>query len=139
MYQLIVAGSRQHIIDEDVLTYQIRNFLTDTVVGPKELDAWMLENLEIFSGGAKGIDSCAVDWSYTHLKRDATVFEADWARWGNQAGPRRNGEMARKATAALIFHHREPSPGSSNMGAWMDLLNKPKRVLALDKGKIITL
>jgi hypothetical protein len=45
-------------------------------------------------GDATGADEFAREWATEILpKNDWKMFEADWNRWGNSAGPRRNRDM----------------------------------------------
>ena len=49
---------------------------------------------EVVSGGAKGADTCGEKWARSKGIK-VTQFPADWKKYGNNAGPIRNGEMAR--------------------------------------------
>lgn len=62
-----------------------------------QLDA--LDPDHIIHGGAEGADGLASLWAFKQdVKRRREVsqqcFMADWATYGNSAGPRRNAEMA---------------------------------------------
>jgi YspA, cpYpsA-related SLOG family len=61
------------------------------------------EELEIVHGGAKeGADKYADDYA-KECGLQFKVFNADWNRFGNSAGPRRNKEMAKYAHALIAF------------------------------------
>lgn len=82
------------------------------------------EITEVVSGDAEGVDYRGEQWA---KKNSIPVkhFPADWKRLGKAAGPVRNGEMAKYADAAILIWTEEPTPGTSNMLAWMVLLRKP--------------
>lgn len=69
--------------------------------------------LEIVSGGAKGIDSCAKEFAMEH-GLGYKEFPADWDKHGKAAGPIRNREMADYADALLLIW-TGMSKGSMNM------------------------
>jgi len=50
----------------------------------------------LYIGDAKGVDSHALWWAKIH-KKEYTLFEADWDRFGNSAGPIRNKIMLEDA------------------------------------------
>jgi hypothetical protein len=59
-----------------------------------------------------GVDRLALEWA-TATGAEYERFEADWARFGYAAGPRRNREMARLgADLCLIL------PGETSVGTW---------------------
>lgn len=70
---------------------------------------------EVVTGGAKGIDSCAMGVAVAYSLR-TKLFEADWKQHGKAAGPIRNREMAEYADALLVIKRRDTvTPGTSNM------------------------
>lgn len=78
---------------------------------------------QIVSGGANGIDYCGeeyANWAGISLKR----FIADWKKYGNAAGPKRNEQMAKYGDALLLIWDGK-SKGSKNMKENMLKLNKP--------------
>lgn len=107
--KLIIAGSR----DLNVTTEQIKQYL----------EKFELIPTEIVSGGARGIDSCAIQYA-KDTKGLLAVFEADWQKNGKSAGPIRNLAMALYADRLLLIWDGK-SKGSSNMKARMVGLKKP--------------
>lgn len=78
-----------------------------------------LKNVTIIEGGARGADRIGRDFAIAHQLPYKTV-RADWNKYGKQAGYLRNAEMAKMATAAIIFWDGS-SPGSKHM---IDLLTE---------------
>lgn len=79
--------------------------------------------LEIVSGGASGIDTCAV--GYAGLNNiPYIVFNADWESYGKKAGPMRNKKIAEYSEALLLIWDGK-SRGSSSMKKEMTKLKKP--------------
>ncbi len=116
--KLIIAGSR----DLSVTTEQIVDAL--------RLTDWTVS--EVVSGGAPGVDASGERFASAFMVTDGCrVFPADWSKHGKAAGPLRNEAMARYADAALIFCKGQPTPGSSNMAAWMLGLGKPVQLVLL--------
>jgi len=66
---------------------------------------------ELVSGGAKGVDQTA---EQMHSDVITTVFEADWDKYGDWAGPIRNQKMAAYADALIAVWDGE-SRGTENM------------------------
>jgi len=61
-----------------------------------------LTNVEVITGGAKGVDSIAIEWA----KRKGIpyrVFRPNWKRYGKRAGLIRNEQMVRIATHVLAL------------------------------------
>ncbi len=52
--------------------------------------------------GALGADWGGEKFAIMH-KLPCTVYNADWKKWGNAAGPIRNAEMAEVADAVVAF------------------------------------
>ena len=100
-FKVIIAGSR-HFSDFDHLAAACDFFLSNVE-----------HSIEIVSGGAKGADSLgeryAAERGY-ELKR----FPANWKKFGRNAGPIRNGEMASYADAVIAFP-KGTSVGTANM------------------------
>lgn len=107
--KLIIAGGR----DLNVTTEQIRGYFEKFNLAPTE----------IVSGGARGIDACAIQYA-KDTKGVVAVFEADWDKYGKGAGPVRNLSMALYADALLLIWDGK-SKGSANMKARMVGLKKP--------------
>lgn len=110
MIKVIVAGSRDFDnggIFENAMTWLL----------PSDSD--YAESIEIISGGCTGADALAEiyakEWDIP-LK----VFPADWKKYGNAAGPIRNGQMAQYATSdgnpgILVAFWDGKSRGTKNM------------------------
>lgn len=56
----------------------------------------------LIAGGAPGADSLAVDWAGMASVK-AQVFNADWERYGNAAGPIRNQQMLDEGKPHLVI------------------------------------
>lgn len=98
--RLLVAGSRDGVPFERV---------------DAEIQTWIRAHgvpTQIVHGGAPGVDTHA-GLVAESLGIRVRVFPADWSTFGKSAGPRRNAEMARYATHALVIHHG--SRGSLDM------------------------
>ncbi len=52
-------------------------------------DNWLPNDIMVISGGAKGVDSAAIDWAVVNWCISA-VYEADWDKHKKAAGPIRN-------------------------------------------------
>jgi hypothetical protein len=109
MLKLIIAGGRDlQVTNEQIKDYCVRfNLVPD----------------EIVSGGARGIDSCAQRY-VSESNIPFTLFEANWAKLGNYAGPLRNLKMALHGDALLLIWDGQ-SKGSANMKSRMLGLKKP--------------
>src|ERR1700722_9297638 len=61
-----------------------------------------LKFTSMLNGGASGADSYCKRWAYSYgiLVKER---RPDWAKYGKQAGPIRNSEMAKEAQALLAF------------------------------------
>lgn len=88
-----------------------------TITDPSEVDAAMAEcgwtPTVVICGCARGVDTLGMAWAEA---RGIPVerYPADWTAHGKAAGPIRNREMARNATAlVLVWDGR--SSGSRNM------------------------
>lgn len=68
---------------------------------------------QVVSGCARGVDRLGEQWGYAH---DVPIarFPADWKRYGRQAGPLRNNEMAVYADALIAVWDGE-SIGTKHM------------------------
>ncbi len=92
----IVAGSRD-FTDFELLERVLKEF----------------EIGEIVCGGARGADLLGKDYGEKY-NIPVKMFPADWKRYGNSAGPRRNIEMAEYADALIAFWDGE-STGTAHM------------------------
>lgn len=109
MLKLIIAGSRDLNLKSDTIKDLLATFEV-TKIG------------EIVSGGAWGMDKSG-EFFAAKYNLNCVVFEADWKKYGNKAGPIRNKEMADYADIALVIH--KGTKGSLNMIENMRALNKP--------------
>jgi len=57
---------------------------------------------ELVHGGCRGIDQMAGRWATKHGIA-VRVFPADWATFGNSAGPRRNSDMVAYADCVVAI------------------------------------
>lgn len=85
---------------------------------------------EIVCGEAKGGDFLGKMYAQA-VGLPVKSFPADWDRYGNSAGPRRNREMGLYADALLALWNGE-SAGTGNMISVMKELNKPYYVHRYD-------
>jgi len=93
--KLIIAGSRYYndLKDFEELT---NRKVVDLLIKGKD------KNLEIISGGARGVDSMARIFANLY-KFKFTEFPADWELYGRNAGVIRNIQMANYGTHLLAF------------------------------------
>jgi len=105
--KIIIAGGR-HFNDYALLKKTVDEAITNIKSILKgEVD------IEIVSGGATGADSLGEKYATEHgyqIKR----FPADWAKYGNAAGPIRNREMAAYSDCLICFWNGY-SRGTKNM------------------------
>lgn len=87
MTRTIIAGSR---------------IFTDINVVWKATANCPIEITEVVAGGARGIDTLAIEWA-KHNNIQFRIFKADWDKYGKSAGPIRNIEMAKNADALLAI------------------------------------
>lgn len=114
--KLIVAGSREGI--PKAVVFQVLD---------EELD--VDEDLEIVSGGARGVDKYAEQWAF-HNNVDIKRFPADWKTLGKKAGFIRNAEMSRYADALFAFWDGK-SKGTKHMIDVMADLKKPTAIFQI--------
>lgn len=99
-YRVIVAGSRD-FNDYDKLSNELDNFLAGK------------SNVTILSGTAKGADKLGERYAHEHgLLVDR--FPAEWEKYHQGAGQRRNTEMAQTADAVVVFWDGQSS-GTQNI------------------------
>ena len=106
-YKLIVAGSRE--LADVNLVYKTIDDVTDLIFEDG------LGGIIIISGGAKGADS--IGEMYADEKGiELWVYDAEWPKYGNSAGHKRNAEMAAVANGCLVFWNGDTEKsGSFNM------------------------
>jgi hypothetical protein len=108
--KLIVAGSRDLLVDSELVDQLIRHYRLDVK--------------EVVSGGSGHVDEAGEDYSTFVLEKEPKVFKANWAQEGVAAGPIRNGRMAAYADALLLIWDGT-SKGSSSMKKEMEKHKKP--------------
>ena len=113
--KLIVAGSRAFT------DYQ----LLCQVLGPERHRI-----TEVIHGGARGADQLGFRWALKHHVR-SRCFAADWARFGNSAGIRRNCQLAQAGDLLIAFWDGR-SPGTRHIISCMQQLGKPVVVIRTD-------
>jgi YspA, cpYpsA-related SLOG family len=113
--KLIIAGSRTFT------DYQ----LLCQVLGPERHRI-----TEVIHGGARGADQLGFRWALKHHVR-SRCFAADWARFGNSAGIRRNCQLAQAGDLLIAFWDGR-SPGTAHMMRCMQQLGKPIVVIRTD-------
>jgi hypothetical protein len=101
--KVILAGSRT-IADFNLLVKAIN----------KAYDEEGISITEIISGGAKGVDTLAEQFS-EEANIPITVILAQWGIYGKKAGILRNIDMSNSGSEALICLWDGISPGSKHM------------------------
>jgi hypothetical protein len=86
---------------------------------------------EVVSGGAKGADRLGEVWSQKVHLVPMRKFKANWERLGNQAGIKRNCEMAEYADGLVAFWDGK-SPGTKHMIYEMKRRGKPVFVVRFE-------
>jgi hypothetical protein len=94
--KLAIVGSRDYH-DYDAFSKHVATFLAEANL--------ILNQIEIVSGGANGADALAERWAKEHNIK-CIVFPADWAKYGNSAGPRRNQQIVDYCDRVLAFPSR---------------------------------
>ena len=120
--KLIIAGSR----DWWPTNADIDAALWDQCISTS-IETFPYDRLvEVVCGMAPGADMSGHRWAMT---RGVPVKEmgAEWERLGKRAGKIRNLAMAEYADRAIVFWDGD-SNGSTNMHAWMSVLDKPSKV-----------
>jgi len=107
--KIIIAGSR---------LFDSREILFNTM--DDIMDRYNIT--EIVSGTAKSTDSIGEQYAYENSLK-ISKFPTEWDLYGNGAGNKRNEEMARYATIAVIFWDGK-SRGSKNMIETMNKMGK---------------
>ena len=79
----------------------------------------------IISGGAKGADSLAAKYAMEN-NMPLKEFQAEWDKLGKAAGPICNRKIVEAADEIVAFMDQKiPTPGTSNIIALAESLNKP--------------
>ena len=100
MLKVIVAGGR------DFTEYSLLSDKLDNLFSKRD-------DVVIVSGMARSADSMAVKYA-NEKKIRVSEFPAEWSKYGNRSGFRRNVEMARFADACVVFWDGK-SVGTSHM------------------------
>lgn len=88
----------------------------------------------IVSGGAKGADTVAEYLAYS-MNIPPNIHHADWNRYGNSAGPKRNGLIEKDADAcfAIVNKRLSFSKGTSHTVSLFQRSDKPVFLLEFDE------
>jgi hypothetical protein len=92
----IIAGSRT-ITDYEVVCRAIR----DSGFAVTEVVSGHASSRKVNGKWMPSVDRLGERWSREFLKKEATLFPADWTRQGLSAGHKRNGKMADYAVALV--------------------------------------
>lgn len=103
MFRVIIAGGR------DFANYDLLKQHCDYMLSKRA----EVEEIVIISGGASGADSLGEQYA-NERGYSLRQFPAQWEKYGRQAGPMRNREMAANADA-LIAYWDGKSRGTKNM------------------------
>lgn len=127
MLIVIVNGARKLPDEEEIL----ESWITETVKGLRSNDS---EPVILIEGGAAGVDSLANMIGDRPPFTDSLTVHALWDRYGNRAGPRRNGLMGMIATALSASHDGYRAvllsiPGPASRGSWQGAEDAVKRGL----------
>ncbi len=101
--KLAIVGSRSYT-NYDLVETKMVEYL-------KEKDIEITE-LEIVSGGAKGVDKIAEYFAEKH-SLPIKIFHADWDLYGKAAGMVRNKDIVNESEMVFIFWDGK-SPGTKN-------------------------
>jgi hypothetical protein len=116
-YRLIVAGGRE-FDNKNLLSTKLWDY-AENLEGDWEI--------ELVSGMAKGADKLA--WEFARENRIIChEFPANWDKYGNSAGYKRNVEMANFSDALIAFWDGE-SRGTMHMINIMRNKNKPVEIV----------
>ena len=94
----------------------------------KDLENYLPKNItEIVSGGAHGIDSCAMEYAKRNGLR-ITIFFPDYAQFGKSAPLKRNEEIAKYADMGIAFWDQK-SKGTLHTINQFKKLNKTIKIM----------
>lgn len=117
--RLVIAGSRH-------LTPNVDDI--DRALAVARI-AWLRDDnvAAVISGCAPGVDTAGEEWARA---RGVAVlpYPAEWSRFGNAAGMKRNARMADAGDALLAFWNGH-SPGTRDMIRQMERRGKPLYVV----------
>ena len=94
--KVLVCGGRTYGLskeERDMIYNVLYEKLCPTPEGTAPNESWLPpKDLHLISGGAKGVDSVAVDWAIVNWVQ-FTEVNAEWTKYGKAAGHIRNTEM----------------------------------------------
>ena len=102
-FKVIIAGGRD-FVDYNLLREKVNNIL---------IDKRLTHKIVIVSGCARGADTLGMRYASENIF-DVDEYPADWDKYGNAAGPKRNLQMAEYADAVIVFWDNKSS-GTRNM------------------------
>lgn len=107
-YVIAVVGSRDYT-DESHIFNNLTG-LINALINYKEIDSW--SSVLIISGKARGVDK--IGWKYAKVNSltDVNIL-ADWDKYGNSAGMKRNPNIIKHADRVLAFRLNNSS-GTTN-------------------------
>ncbi len=114
-----IIGSRFDIVDDRYKTL----YFPPILICLKKIN---FDNIEIVSGGARGIDKVAELFAFEY-DIDLKVFYANWDKHGKSAGMIRNKELITYCDKVIIFWDGQ-SKGTKNS---FDLIKKHKKPFRL--------
>lgn len=101
--RLIISGGRDYFLQTADLSY------LDSVRAHAEAIGNPITI--VLHGGETGADACGKQWAENN-KINTEEYKAEWRKYGNYAGPKRNREMAQNADAVVLFPDGD---GTKNM------------------------
>tara|TARA_B100001250_G_scaffold200338_1_gene171782 strand:+ start:6348 stop:6827 length:480 start_codon:yes stop_codon:yes gene_type:complete len=134
-FKLIIAGTRlfPDYFDHEQTAFELLRDKTDDLL----VNKFETHNIEFVSGCATGADRLGERYAHElqdtiHPAEKSVIslkqFPADWNKYGNSAGYKRNEEMGKYADALLAYWDGA-SRGTMHMINIMRELNKPVRVV----------
>ena len=117
-YYLAIIGSRS--IGNRSVVYQIINNHVKGILKKTKIN---FDNIVLITGGAKGIDSIAVEWAELN-NLSYIVIKPDWKKYGKSAGFKRNVNIIKPASSVLAIVE-DSSSGSMNSISLAKKLHKP--------------
>jgi len=110
-----VTGSRYYPFNKETWDSMTADDQLDAIAKASALVRLNMDEMPsgwgIVSGGAKGPDSWAIAYA-EEQGRETMVYPAEWGKFGNGAGHRRNKLIAKHADSCLVFWDGE-SKGTS--------------------------
>ncbi len=106
-FNVIIAGSRE-FNEFDLLSGIVDEFLKEKIKSGYKIT--------IISGGARGTDHLGELYAKSR-GYDIKIFQADWEKYGNSAGMKRNKKMAEFGNALIAFRYSTlyKNSGTDNM------------------------